>query len=249
MFLRNDFARFNRRNPTKSIIYNNATADLSPLFYPGLLGWWDASDLLNNLTTPADGVQISTWVDKSGAGANVTQGTPANQPIFKLGIQNNLPSVLFSSASLQQLTRANFITTTHTIFCVATATTAGNKGIVYNGSSGGNGYGIFLNSTFSILYGGVIQKNGAAQNTTPHIFVMTWNGSTTTWTIDGSIQAINNPTTAPIAPTVNFAIGSLLGNNYWNGYIHEVGIMSAACTTVQTASLSKYLGQKWGLNV
>jgi hypothetical protein len=62
----------------------------SPASLPNLVAWWD----LSTQGTP-DGTAISSVADGSGSGNTLVQGTGANQPLFKTGIQNGLGMGLF----------------------------------------------------------------------------------------------------------------------------------------------------------
>jgi hypothetical protein len=56
-----------------------------------LSGWFDASAI----TGKADGAPLSQWDDSSGNARHATQATGANQPLYKTGIINGLPAVLW----------------------------------------------------------------------------------------------------------------------------------------------------------
>ncbi len=60
-----------------------------PTDITGLKLWLKADSLVLN-----DGDSVSTWTDSSGSGTNVT-GVTTTRPLYKTGIINGLPSVLF----------------------------------------------------------------------------------------------------------------------------------------------------------
>ena len=69
---------------------------------PELALWLDATDLNGdgNADSISDGTAIAAWVDKSNAPAiSVTQGTAANQALYKTGIFGTKPGVRFDGSN------------------------------------------------------------------------------------------------------------------------------------------------------
>ena len=59
------------------------------------VGYWSA----DTITGLSDGDPVGTWPDQSGTGNNLTQGTAAQKPTFKVNILNNKPVVRFDGTS------------------------------------------------------------------------------------------------------------------------------------------------------
>ena len=65
--------------------------------YPGLHGWFDASDGVNGAGAPLDGASVTRWVDRSVAGNDLVRSSsdPGQRPTFQLTAANGLPAVDF----------------------------------------------------------------------------------------------------------------------------------------------------------
>jgi len=61
----------------------------SPLDLPGLVAWYDASQI----TGLSDGDPVGTWSDLSGNSHDATQATAALKPLYKTNLQNGLAMV------------------------------------------------------------------------------------------------------------------------------------------------------------
>ena len=57
---------------------------------------WLKADAITGL---ADSDPVATWPDSSGNGYDAAQGTPGNQPLYKTGILNGKPAVLFDGST------------------------------------------------------------------------------------------------------------------------------------------------------
>lgn len=68
---------------------------------PGCVLYVDARDPLNTGSLPAVNTQIGTWVDKSGRGNNLVQGTSGKQPTQSYNSFNSIPGITFSPGSNQ----------------------------------------------------------------------------------------------------------------------------------------------------
>jgi len=77
----------------------------APPFVPtdiaGLVGWWDASDKDDAGKVTLNGSKITTLIDQSTTGANMTQGTDSKRPTASVASHNGLDSAVFDRASAQ----------------------------------------------------------------------------------------------------------------------------------------------------
>lgn len=82
------------------------TITLNPFFSPtqisGCQLWFDGNDPAGNGSIPANASSITTWVDKSGRGKNLSGGSGANT----FSTYGNRNSVLFNSDRLQNISAA-----------------------------------------------------------------------------------------------------------------------------------------------
>ena len=76
---------------------------------------WLAADAITGVS---DGAALSAWPDESGLGNNATQAIPAQQPIYKLNVQNGLPGVLFGSGSGIGMATPLSMSVPYTVFVV-----------------------------------------------------------------------------------------------------------------------------------
>ncbi len=128
----------------------------SPTKLPSLVGWWDGNDPNATGVKPSNGASISTWVDKSTFGNNLTQGTGALQPIFTNNVKNGLSALTYTNT--KALTSTNppsgwtFTTNPRSMIFVfnITQTISGNNQVVWGQGGGGTGN----NSTFGHLAAG-----------------------------------------------------------------------------------------------
>lgn len=116
---------------------------IDPQDYSGLVFWVDANDVNGNGVQPASGASVTTWVDKSGAGHNLT--APAlNAPTFlPTGFDALNPGLRFPSGSF--MARANpFAGTTQTaitvFFVLANNTSTNNSAVSLNGDTATSAY-------------------------------------------------------------------------------------------------------------
>lgn len=122
---------------------------------------------LGTMRLPADGTPMGTWVDLSGKGRNLTQGTSANQPLWKAN--GGIPGLQFDGVndSLQTVPLAGWPETT--VYAVASVL------------GGAGTYRSLLTHRYNIS--GTIR--GVILYTEDVNRFSTWGGSTTSWKISG----------------------------------------------------------------
>lgn len=115
-----------------------ASSGFDPNSISGLKLWLkaDSGPVKNGGGSPSDGDSVTTWTDKSAIGNSVSQGTVANMPLYKTGIQNGLPGILFdgSNDTMTKTSPTGLFSTSFTFFSVIrTATTATQQVIAQAG--------------------------------------------------------------------------------------------------------------------
>ncbi len=126
-------------------------SSFSPTDIAGCVLWLKANSLVLN-----DGDPVSTWTDSSGNGNNFT-GVTTTRPLYKTGIINTLPAVLFDGTDDFMTGPASLGTSNKSVFLVIqpTLNTASQKSYAtfIHGESGG-GPGIFMVARLSTNFWG-----------------------------------------------------------------------------------------------
>lgn len=208
-----------------------------PLQLPGIQVWYD----LSKLTGLADGQSIASLPDLSGQGHLGLNGTPANQPLFKQGIQNGLPAMLFNGTSSYLVAAALNLSQPLTLWAIAkyvSFTAASNvmvdatpTDVTLYSTSGGNW----------AFYAGSSAITQGAHDTNWHIHLGVFNGASSVRALDGA-EITGNPGSAGIT---DFYVGGLTGGNWGNVYIAEVGVHSGALSSANRNALRSYSKSKW----
>jgi hypothetical protein len=226
----------------------------TPTQISGLSLWLDGADINGNGTAFTVGGTISTWVDKSSLGNNMT-GTSvtytydttyaANAPTF------NGSSSVFNQANsgLYSLNNA----TTWTVFTVNRRTNTSGYNAVYNAKSPGSGQNNYLIYRYSPSAGGFQFYLGDTTGTYLGSITGTGDGITTltaqtSGTAEGFINgsSIGSGSTSSSSGQATFTIGLQTGA-YMFGFIFEVIVYNRGLSTPQQQSIEGYLAQKWGL--
>lgn len=230
--------------------------------------WLDATDPAGNGTQPSDGASIASWVDKSGNGYTVTQGTGANQPIYKTNILNGNNIIRFNGTSdYMQKTAVTALGNTLTMFIVGTtngnasfgrgtffdytngSTTNTGCNIINNGSSdGGPKFGIDYNDgTNHQIFSPII--------TLPNTSILsTYNNGFNAYLYSNNVQiATELVGNLNLSGSGNaFTIGALLNglSGWWlNGDIGEILVYKGTLSATNMLSILNYLSVKWGIAI
>ena len=209
--------------------------------------WLDAAD---SSTITLSGSAVTQWNDKSGNGGHATQSTSGNRPTFTGS------GVIFNAASSQSLLLNTPFTSTHSIYIVATPTSASQVYLFGRNYTGGGGSSpsMIINYTGTSLeyYSGNdgTTRSTYASPTSTFIagYVRTY-GSSLLGRYNGSqIFSAGGPTSEPSS----IAWGGLgqagVGAGFYTGTIYEFMIFNtAALSTTQCQTIEGYLAQKWGL--
>ena len=196
---------------------------------------WLKADAIIGLN---DGDAISTWADSSGNAYDFTQ-TGDSRPLYKTGIQNGKPGVLFDG--------------TNDFMDMGSAVTVGTVFVVTEYDGAGN----------FPTYNGVLTETGSS------VFYVIGRINTTTFLASGSStpnMRVNGVATVEFAPitdtkvvtawdTTPASIATLrLGkdrNNsrYWKGHIHELIIYDTNLSTANKEAVEAYLASKYGITL
>lgn len=206
----------------------------------------------------ADGNAVATWPDSSGNGRDFTQGTGANQPIFKVNITNGRPCVRFPSSDY--LTCATLpLTQSWTMFAVTQNGSSAIQFFFYWGTTN-DGFGLFVSADRSVQLrsgGGTTNCTDAAYPTgpTPELWTIRRNnvGPLLELWVDGVSTAISNNTAAQGSTTAAGIVGGFnpaAPSLFWSGVtadIFEIIGYASVLTDPQRAAIEAYLITKYGL--
>ena len=209
--------------------------------------WLDGAD---SSSFTLSGSAVTQWNDKSGNGGHATQSTSGNRPTFTGS------GVIFNAASSQWLLLNTPFTSTHSIYIVATPTSASQVYLFGRNYTGGGGSSpsMIINYTGTSLeyYSGNdgTTRSTYASPTSTFIagYVRTY-GSSLLGRYNGSqIFSAGGPTSEPSS----IAWGGLgqagVNAGFYTGTIYEFMIFNtAALSTTQCQTIEGYLAQKWGL--
>lgn len=229
---------------------------VDPRSLPSCFAWYDAS-WVNGFgqAQPAADAAVAQWNDLSGNGRHLTQGTGANQPLFRLtGGPNNMPSVNFVD-STDTMTVANASTFVRPIALLGVIKNtladdaAYHKAFTFN--AGRIGLGLDwsgANNVFAPFDDAAAQAGGtvAGDTTTYHVqsFVARPVGGVSRMGNDGV-----HATTSGIAGTNTNADVTVGGGgaNGWIGHCCELIVLTGDLSDPIIFAIEQSLAEKWNL--
>ena len=232
---------------------SNITASSS--WTPAALGnslamWLDAADAL---TIIQSGGAVSQWSDKSGNGRHALPATVANQPTTGLVTINGRNTIDFDGSTDRMDIDNLAVNNLHTIYAVGyTVNSSGYRDLLRGKIVNEDLHFGQLNGSFSSFYGNnsswadISANSPNRTSTSASIFGIVANGAgIATPYHNGTAQSNKNCTMA--GTTTGFSIGSVAGNNFWDGPIAEIVVAPTALSTADRQKIEGYLAHKWGL--
>jgi len=234
-------------------------------------GLWLKVDAGTSTTT--DGVGISSWVDQSGNGNTVSQGTANQQPLYRTGIMNGFASIQFDNNTgtndkLLGVDASSLDNTSGiTIFSVTRPTNldGGARSIISKRTNVGvNQAYMFFYYTGNYVHTDVVTNNNRFDSN-PTTFANN-NNYILDLVYDGSLAAANrcrvysgetlirtateNSASIPDYPSP-LLIGSThdVDNRPFGGYISEVILYTEALNTAKRIIVNNYLSSKYAINL
>jgi hypothetical protein len=235
---------------TSSYSDSSNTVTVNNTFIPaaGNVLWLKADTIAQ-----ADNTPVTTWNDSSGLGNNVTQATGSAQPTYRTNVVNGMPVVRGDGGD--HLSKASVVTPNeqHTIMIVLKVSGTNSAAPFYNGNAGANGYGFFQDGsgTRGVLFGGAVAKSdGTPSATNFEIWTHQWNGSNSTFWVNGVEETLTDTATAPGAPpNGDTLVMGLAGSNQWNGDVAEILVWDNVISAPDRTTAHDYLGAKYAITV
>lgn len=259
------------------------TAATYPLFsirrtpdaIPGLLAWYDASDMQsmreNSNGTNAvasDSAAVGCWLDKGPFGYHMTQATNSRRPLLRLFRQNSLPALVFDGISSYLLNSTAFMQGLFpSIFAVAQRTSdntiAGNQvagvlGMGRAGASGESACNVTLRNSYLNPANAVVLSVGASSGTNRRngtTSLLTGNAPTPflvmagfNYTVAARTQYTTEGVTIGAVRDSGGTAGSTGANNFYlNGMISEIIVYNRNVSEGEARAIEAYLLSKWGI--
>ena len=228
----------------------------------GLLLWLRADSI-------AGPGPVSTWLDQSGNGNNVSQSTGGSQPtlVTDSTVLNGLPMVHFNGSSQYLLgnTTSLFQPTNITVIAVYRLATGGHYPRIIGQPYAASGWnppwvswyltagldgtgqpqaGIGVGNTYDLITGNTSYLGAFG------VLAMTYDGQDETLYLNGISQGVL-PVTGPIPynGANNFYIGSdpNNGNDYFDGDMAELIVYDHALSAAEMNTVNAYLNYKYNL--
>jgi hypothetical protein len=224
-----------------------ATVDqaFSPTDITGLYAWYDADQL-----GLADNDPVSSWTDESGGGRHMTG---AATPLYKTGVQNGLPGVLFDGTD-DTLTATVAADASRTIFIVAkklSSTTGGSVWSMSNTSARvftGSGSGWLYNAKDAAVGGGQANIGTAAvADAVAGSVISLVLASATSLTVYGNgVDTVGAFDPHSIITTATgFRLSGIGASQFFSGYVFEVIAYDTALSDTDREAVETYLLDKW----
>lgn len=230
----------------------------NPLSISGL-NLWLAADRITGL---ADGAAVASWADSSGNTRTQSQGTGANQPLYKTNILNGRPVVRFDGTN-DSLSGAMADMAAHTMIAVvkqASGHAAAHQGLfrLTDGAASASKVNLFARRNaagnfFAHWNTTDAWKESDLSLTYDTFYVLTWK-----YTEASSVSLYANGATRLNAASVASAIAaySLLiigsttsGAEFFTGDIAELYLYGSALSDANRQKAERHLGRKYGITV
>lgn len=204
---------------------------------------WVKADAGTSTTT--DGVAVSQWNDQSSSAWHLTQGTGANQPLYKTAIQNSLPGILFDGSNDSMVNTSVSVAQPDTIFIVCKNTESG--GVLRALFDGATTRQHIYRQTDDAMHVYASNDNTTTftfGTTNAHQISLVLNGASSGLWVDAAAFAVGNPGANSL---VSFLLGTnSVASSWWKGYVFEFLIYNSSLSTTDRQNVEAYLKTRWG---
>ena len=226
--------------------------NFSPTSISGCQLWLDGADPAGNGVIPANGSDVSTWVDKSPNGYNATVA-----PSRVVGTYStSLKAVNFATSSTGYITNYSAAPTNETMFVVGNnPSPSGANNIIIGGVMGARSLGLGYSAGLDVGSVGNLNTQVAWLARTNGYFAGTTVIVTSEFTTSSNSVSLNGGTYTSSGGDPGFTAGRVtyLGVDATNEYYHYIGyameiiFYNSILSTNQRQQVEGYLAQKWGL--
>ncbi len=222
----------------------------APTDIAGCILWLKADSLVLN-----DGDPVSTWTDSSGNG-NTFTGVTTTRPLYKTGIINSKPAVLFDGTDDFMTGPASLGTSGKTVFLVVqpTLNTASQKTYAtFIHSEAGGGPGIFIVAKISTNFWGTFTNadlsSANALTSGSNYLLENTSASGSVFLYQGGVQVATTTGTTETNSGTNIGLGKDLGNanRQYAGYIAEAIWYNSVLSSGNRILVENYLIARYAL--
>lgn len=210
-----------------------------PLGIASLKGWWDAS----RVAVALDGTALATLSDLSGNGKDMAQASGTLQPIVRAGYQKGKGALEFDGSNDTMATAS--VPTTSQVYTMALAfRTVSAGGVYFRCGTSNSGYDFRSSSGRAVNHNNVATYSDGAITTNFETWVVTWDGASFVWLLNGNVVVPSGSPSAPVAPATSASISPSAAHMFFG----EGSIYAAALTGGDLWGLVSYLVRKWRPN-
>jgi hypothetical protein len=224
----------------RSLLKSAGTATFNPMSIAGLSTWLKADSLVLS-----DGNPVATWADSSGNGHDATQATAGKRPLYKTGILNGNPAVLFDGVDDILDIAAPVSNNSFSLF------------VAFEPVASSDGYGAMYtsNGVGGLFYRGATRKldmySGSDHNSTAavtegagHLFTAVNQSGPNQ--LDFWVDTVADGSFTAVSAIAASEIGDDGGSETFKGYIAEIIEYDSALSTGNRQAVESYLKTKYG---
>lgn len=203
----------------------------SPASIGGLLLWVSADEI----TGKYDNDNISSWPDLSGIGNNMVQATGGFQPLYKTGVVNGLPALLFDG--IDDFLQSPSLAGIKTVVVVAK----------YDGATFDHGYGGLITGASGDIW--MLGSSGTENWYIAESSGMTWykDGNATSYGVANAWHCFIATYPAGKNQMIQTGRDRVYSGWQWHGYVAEIIAYSDVISAADRIDLDALLRSKYGI--
>lgn len=230
-------------------LVNSNLGSWSPRSLAGLQLWLDAT----TITGLADGDKVSQWNDLSGNAKHAVNANATYQPIYKIGLLNDLPAVQFGAAGDGvKLTTGSISIGNFSLYIVTSPISRKVTYPIIIEQDNVN-YGIVIQNeasttTFRYVLGAGDREGTALSNGANYLLTFLSDSTTIYAWINATSQGTSANTSGGTTRSKTITLGEQNeSGNCYHGYIMEVLLYDSKSSESDRSRISGYLNDKWAI--